>query len=265
MMASGLGRSSARDEWPPGEVANASAEAMPRWRWPTRQPVGSQTIARGQAARPLAGDERPGDGGVLLLVAREQHRHVARPPPGGLQVGQRLQDGGDGALGVGAAQAVQPAVPHRGGVGRGAVAGVGGDGVDVGVEQQRRRRAEQGQHGVVPADGEAVHAVGAQPRQHCGQVLGHGALVPHGVLCIERHQLRSAAGPDWHRTCHLHAGPERVPPPAMGLRGEAASATRYATPGAVRSTASWAPSQGSQTLPRRGSGGEAACAPTRLR
>ena len=44
--ATGLTRPSTSDEWPPGPPSDTVAAPMPRWRTPTRQPVGSQTMAR---------------------------------------------------------------------------------------------------------------------------------------------------------------------------------------------------------------------------
>ena len=134
----------------------------------------------------------------------------------------------------------RPFALDRGGVGRGAVAGVGGHGVDVGVQQQRRRRAEAGQHGVVPADGEAVRR-GRRPAPPArGQVLGHRALVAHGVLCIERHQLAQAAA----------------------ARSASDMAAKNATPGAVRSTAS---ARAVSEYPRAACVSRRAAAPPRLR
>ena len=108
---------------------------MPRWRTPTRQLRRLADDRPLQPARGVAVEEGADAAAAALLVAREQHADRPRDRAGR----QRLQDRGDRALGVGGAEAVQPIAPPHQQVRRRRVALVGGDGVDVGVQQQARR------------------------------------------------------------------------------------------------------------------------------
>ena len=98
--------------------------------------VGSQTIARSMPrACALSRKARMHDA-AALLVAREQHADVGRAAG---PARQRFEDGGDRALGVGAAEAVRAARRARQRVRRRGVAAVGRHGVDVRVQQQAWR------------------------------------------------------------------------------------------------------------------------------
>ena len=205
-MASGLGRSSARDECPPGEVANASAEAMPRWRCPTRHAgrLADDRPLRGRAPARWRG--RPGRRVAPFSSSPENSTATSRGRrPAACRSASASQDGGDGPLGVGAAQAVQASVPHRGRRGAGRCTRVLAGTVSMWALSSSEGDAPK-QASTAWCRPTAKRSTRSAPSaaSSLGQVLGHGALVPAGVLCIERHQLGSAAGPDCvvHRRRH---------------------------------------------------------------
>jgi hypothetical protein len=144
-----------------------------------------------QTTRVLAVEEGPDAGARPLLVAREQH--ADRPAHGSRR--QRLENGGDRPLGVGRPQPEQPfAALNQQVRGRG-VAGVGRDGVDVGVEQQARPFRPEARVDVgVVLDVHLGDRERAQRAQLRSQAHDQRVLLPVGVLGIEGDQLRQPIG-----------------------------------------------------------------------
>ena len=189
--AIGLSMPSTRDEWPPGPLALAIAAPMPRWRQPTRQPVGSQTIARSMPrACALSRNARMHDA-AALLVAREQHADVA---PRGRRRASASRMAAIAPLVSAAAEAVQAAVAARSACAAAWVAAVGGHGVDVRVQQQARRAGAEARVDVgvlAPTVSTSATSTAAAPSARSSPAsLSHsGRSSSARVLGVERHQL----------------------------------------------------------------------------